>query len=29
VELEANHWAILSQAEKVAAHIRQFINSQS
>ncbi|MBJ8506595.1 alpha/beta fold hydrolase [Acinetobacter seifertii] len=29
VELEANHWAILSQAEKVAAHIRQFIQSQS
>ncbi len=29
VELEANHWAILSQAEKVAGHIRQFIESQS
>ncbi|MEI1681791.1 alpha/beta fold hydrolase [Acinetobacter baumannii] len=29
IELDANHWAILSQAEKVADHIRQFIDSQS
>lgn len=29
VELEANHWAILSKAEQVASHIRQFINAQT
>ena len=25
VELDANHWAVLSQPEKIADYIRQFI----
>ena len=29
VELEANHWAILSEPAKIADHIRQFIKAQA
>lgn len=29
VELDANHWAILSQSEQIATYIRQFIQRQS
>ena len=29
VELNANHWAILSEPEKIATHIREFIKAQA
>jgi thioesterase domain-containing protein len=29
VELDANHWAVLSQPEKIAELIRQFVQRQA